>query len=71
MPLKHDRYVYRVIWSEEDGEHVGLCAEFASLSWLATTPEGALCGIRKLVKEVIVDLAEDGQSPPDTMVVPS
>ncbi|MGV7292077.1 antitoxin HicB, partial [Mycobacterium kansasii] len=27
-------YTYRVEWSPEDGEWVGLCAEFPSLSWL-------------------------------------
>jgi len=37
--LTDDRYTYRVIWSEEDCEHVGLCAEFPSLSWMARTPE--------------------------------
>ncbi|MDQ5918495.1 MAG: hypothetical protein QG660_1608, partial [Pseudomonadota bacterium] len=30
-----DHYTYRVTWSAEDGEHVGLCAEFPSLSWRA------------------------------------
>ncbi len=51
-----DRYTYRVTWSEEDGEHVGLCAEFPSLSWLEKTPEKALMGIRKLVRETVADL---------------
>ena len=41
MALKNDRYTYRVTWSEEDHEHVGLCAELPSLSWLASTPEAA------------------------------
>ena len=36
-----DHYTYRVTWSPEDGEHVGLCVEFPSLSWLATAPEEA------------------------------
>ena len=40
-----DHYTYRVTWSQEDGEHVGLCAEFPSLSWLAAKPETALAGI--------------------------
>jgi predicted RNase H-like HicB family nuclease len=40
MNTKH--YTYRVTWSREDGEHVGLCAELPSLSWLAKTPEDAL-----------------------------
>ena len=35
MNVKHD--TYRVTGSPEDGEHVGLCAEFASLSWLVNT----------------------------------
>ncbi|SCC92874.1 Putative HicB family protein (fragment) [Thiomonas sp. X19] len=43
-----DHYTYRVAWSPEDGVHVGLCAEFPSLSWLASTPEAALKGIGKL-----------------------
>lgn len=56
MTLTNDRYTYRVTWSEEDGEHVGLCAEFPSLSWLAKTPEAALRGIRKVVAEVVADM---------------
>ena len=28
------RYSYSVTWSAQDGEFVGLCAEFPSLSWL-------------------------------------
>ena len=40
MTVKNDKYTYRVTWSEEDNEHVGLCVEFPSLSWLARTPEG-------------------------------
>lgn len=48
-------FTYRVTWSPEDGEHVGLCAEFLSLSWLDETPEGALAGIRRVVAEVVHD----------------
>lgn len=33
--------IYRVTWSEEDQEYVGLCAEFPSLSWLAESQEAA------------------------------
>lgn len=40
-------------WSEEDGEHVGLCAEFPSLSWLAADQAEALKGIRDLVTGVL------------------
>ena len=57
--LKDDRYTYRVTWSEEDEEHVGLCAEFSSLSWLAATPETALKGIRKVVAGVVADMKKN------------
>jgi len=59
MALKNDKYAYRVIWSADDQEYVGLCAEFPSLSWLAATPEAALKGIRKVVAESVEILRED------------
>jgi predicted HicB family RNase H-like nuclease len=65
MVLKDDRYTYRVTWSEEDNEHVGLCAEFPSLSWLDRTPEGALKGIRKLVEDVIGDMHDNAEPIPE------
>ena len=65
MKKELDRYTYRVTWSEEDGEHVGLCAEFPSLSWLDSTPEKALAGIRKLVKGVSRDMASAGENAPE------
>jgi predicted HicB family RNase H-like nuclease len=60
-----DRYTYRITWSEEDQEHVGLCAEFPSLSWLEATPEGALKGIRRLVLECIDDMEANGEKIPE------
>lgn len=67
MAEKDDKYTYRVTWSEEDAEHVGLCAEFPSLSWLAATPEAALKGIRKLVAEVVADMASTGEKIPEPL----
>ena len=64
MALKNDRYTYRVTWSEADAEYVGLCAEFSNLSWLASTPEAAFNGIRKVVADVVVDLEANGESIP-------
>jgi len=60
-----DRYTYRVIWSEEDREHVGLCTEFPSLSWLARSPEAALRGIRRLVAKVVADLEANHEPIPE------
>lgn len=57
----HTHYAYRVLWSPEDNEFIGLCAEFSSLSWLAPTQEEALHGIRDQVLEVIEDMAENGE----------
>ena len=65
MPLKNDRYTYRVTWSEDDNEYVGLCAEFPSLSWLAKKPEVALKGIRKLVEDVVKDMQKGGEAVPE------
>jgi len=59
-----DHYTYRVTWSPEDGEHVGLCVEFPSLSWLSDSPEGALQGIRHLVTGALDDMASNGESVP-------
>ena len=65
MTQKNDRYTYRVTWSEEDQEYVGLCAEFPSLSWLAETQEKALRGIRKIVAEAISDMVENNENIPE------
>jgi predicted HicB family RNase H-like nuclease len=62
-----DRYTYRVTWSEEDQEYVGLCAEFPSLSWLEATPEGALSGIRSLVRKVVADLKRNKEAVPEPL----
>ena len=65
---QNDHYTYRVTWSDEDQEHVGLCTEFPSLSWLATTPETALRGIRKVVAEVVADMSQAGELMPEPLV---
>jgi len=65
MAQVNDKYTYRITWSEDDGEYVGLCAEFPSLSWLSQSPEAALKGIRKVVEEVIADMMKNGESIPE------
>ena len=64
MASQSDRYTYRIIWSEEDKEYVGLCAELPSLSWLAESQESALKGIRAVVEKAIKDMRDSGESPP-------
>lgn len=65
MAREADRYTYRVTWSEEDREYVGLCAELAGLSWLESTPESALRGIRKLAGKVVADLKRNKELVPE------
>ena len=59
-----DHYIYRVTWSPEDEEHVGLCTEFPSLSWLAPTPEEAFSGIRQLVSDSLADMQAANETIP-------
>ncbi|MFZ0614080.1 MAG: toxin-antitoxin system HicB family antitoxin [Desulfobacterales bacterium] len=65
MAQKNDKYTYRVTWSEDDNEYVGLCVEFPSLSWLADTPEKALKGVRKLVADALLDMAKNSEAIPE------
>ena len=65
MNIQH--YTYRVTWSPEDNEHVALCAEFPSLSWLAKTPEAALKGIQKVVADVVVDMLANDETVPGAL----
>ena len=65
MRVKRDHYTYRVTWSEEDSEYVGLCAEFPSLSWLAASPEAALRGIRRVVADVVADMKKRREAVPE------
>ena len=60
----HRELSYSVSWSDEDQEFVGLCAEFPSLSWLATTRNDALTGIKNMVVDVVADMEKNGKSFP-------
>ncbi len=69
MPLKDDRYTYRVMWSEDDQNYIGLAAEFPGLSWLATTPEKALRGIREAVAEIAAEMRQNGEALPEPVAL--
>ena len=62
-----NHYTYRVTWSDEDQEHVGLCAEFPSLSWLAASPEVAFRGIRRVVADVVADMKKSNEPVPEPL----
>ncbi len=62
--VNYEHYSYRVIWSSEDEEYVGLCAEFPSLSYLDESRIAALNGITDLVKDIVVDMENNGEKVP-------
>ena len=62
-----DHYTYRVFWSAEDGENVGVCAEFPGLSHLAKDPTHALVGIRDLVSSVLSNLRKAKKQVPQPL----
>lgn len=62
--MSADHYTYRVTWSQEDGEYLGLCAELPSLSWLAATHAAALTGIRRATAEAVADLEANREPVP-------
>ncbi len=64
-----DYYTYRVIWSEEDKEHVGLCSEFPSLSHLAKDKYDAYRGIINLVTDVAKDMVKNRETIPEPISV--
>lgn len=63
-PFGEVRYALRVTWSEDDQAYVANCAEFPSVSWLASTPEEALAGLRETLASVIVDMETSGEAVP-------
>jgi len=65
--IENDRYAYRVTWSEEDQEYLGLCTEFPGLSWLAPDQDKALHGIRRVVSEAVLDMRESGEQIPEPL----
>lgn len=60
-----DHYEFTVTWSGEDGEYVGTCLEFPSLSHLAASRSAALEGIVDLVANVVEDLLASQELVPE------
>ena len=62
-----EHYTYRILWSAEDQEYVGLCVEFPSLSWLAKNPSDAFTGIMSVVSEVVQDMKANNEPVPEAL----
>lgn len=58
------KYSYSVIWSDEDECHVGLCAEFPSMSFLVESQSEALAGINRLIADTVADMERLGETIP-------
>jgi hypothetical protein len=67
MTIDPEKYTYRVMWSEEDQEYIGLCTEFPSLSWLAASQGDVLSGITKLVADVLADMIKRKEAVPEPL----
>lgn len=65
--LTNDHYTYRVTWSEEDNEYIGLCSEFPSLSWLAPSQQAAFKGIRNVVANVVAEMRKTDEPIPEPL----
>ena len=64
-----EHYKYRVLWSENDQEHVALRAEFPSLSFWAPKPAQAIKGLVDLVGDTVADLQNTGEDIPCPLCV--
>lgn len=62
--INYEHYTYKVTWSQEDNEYVGLCYEFPSLSFLHKNQIKALEGIRETICSVVEDMADNGEELP-------
>lgn len=63
--VNHKHYTYKVTWSQDDQEFVGLCAEFPSLSFLHENQAAALEGITNLVQDVVIDMEANNENVPE------
>lgn len=63
--VNYEHYSYKVTWSAEDQEYVGLCAEFPSMSYLDENREMALKGITDLIEDVVLDMEANNEQAPE------
>ena len=67
MLLGKTRYLYTVVWSDEDSVYIGRVAEFGLLGAHADTAEEALHEIKTVVGIVLDDMAEKGEAAPQPL----
>ena len=60
-----NKYTYRVEWSEEDKTHIARCLEFPSLMAHGITVEKGLKEIKRVVKNTLEWMNEEGEKIPE------
>ena len=60
-----DQYKYAVSWSDEDKQYVGTCAEFPSVSFLASHRSNAFSGIQELICLIVEDMLIADETVPE------
>lgn len=63
--INYEHYTYKVTWSVEDQEFVGLCAEYPSVSYRDENRHAALEGITDLVKDVVANMEANSENIPE------
>lgn len=64
-----DNYTYRLLWSEDKQRYLGVCSEFPSLQYEASSTTDALAGILRRVAAELESLSRDRKPHPEPMVV--
>ena len=59
-----EKYSYNVFWSNKDGEYVGICQEFPSVSWLSPSAGDSYDGIRQIIEDIVEDMIGNGETLP-------
>lgn len=62
-----NHYTYRVTWSDEEQQYLGLCVEMPLLSHFDESIQDALNGIVRLVAGVVAEMKEKGETPPPAL----
>ena len=65
--MDENDYMYRVFYSEEDGEYVAKCTEFPSMSSLHENAPDALRDMMDLIADTLEDMRESGEEPPEPL----
>ena len=62
-----EKYTYRLLWSEDKQRYLGVCTEFPSVVYEATSTTDALAGIQRRVSDELTDLARQKKPHPEPL----